>query len=229
MMRVAVGVVTGRRWCRAWLEWNLARIAYRPLELVVVGAADVCSIKLPGDVVARVIPTADAPNGLLRNVVLEHATSPLVTWIDDDDWHHPLRIGELVRAYERAPAWQVGWRHGWVADVASDRCVRFEALRPFNGSSIYELERARSEPYDDGVRGSDSRWLAALRARFGDPRVIDGRGLDVYALFLRHGTNTAPEWPHGRPLKRESARRRVPIGWDDTDERLAELAAAAAG
>jgi hypothetical protein len=237
---VTIGAVTKRPFCRDWLEWNVLRQTYRPLELLLIDGTSSESELLPvatpavpfsGDpeILHRVVRAGSALRcGELRNLALAFARGELLCWFDDDDWQHPDKIAWMVRELSRSSEPWVGWDRGWLWDLFRDRVVRItgHGIRVSNGAALYRTEAARLVPYDNGVKASDGRWLVKLGAAHRTRGLIltDDR---VHSIWTRHGRNTSPNWIGGVRTSRNVLSSKVePKAWDDSTARFEALAAA---
>lgn len=109
-----------------------------------------------------------------KNAGLDLARHPLVAFNDSDDWSHPDRLGLAVDGFAAEPS----------LVAVTGRYVRLSDQGRFSSSRVYPLLRwspnsviFRREPVlqrigylDENRFGSDSEYVARLRAAFGEPR-----------------------------------------------------------
>ncbi len=244
---VTIGVVTNRPRCRDWLRWNLTRVRYTPIEIILVDASKPFDAELglqrgamrvgnnlfsdgPAEVAIskrELCPGDTLSCGELRNLVIAHANGTYLTWMDDDDWYHPHRIEWLLEAIQKSGSWGAGWWNGYLFEL-KDKVFQVlgtpQFKRLINGAAIYDLDMVKDVAYDNRPRASDGRWIVNLMKRHGDSGFLidDDR---PHALFTRHDRNTSPTRGYGgAKLRLSSFRDKVgAAAWGDTDAQLVAL------
>jgi glycosyltransferase involved in cell wall biosynthesis len=138
----------------------------------------------------------DGPDdvGIKRDRALRLAKGEILVLLDDDDWHHPMRIEKQVRALELAPFSIVGTSNFYVHDLRKNLitysrtwggCTCMPA-----GSLAFWREPALALGFLPG-HSSEEQFQAGWRQLYGD-RVIDVRDASLF-VHRRHGKNVSPD------------------------------------
>ncbi len=144
------------------------------------------------DFAVRAFNVEEAANcGALRNTAIRNAWGELLTWHDDDDWHHPDRTVALYEALRAAPrCWWASYETVPVLDLRTLQ-TGFRNIRiPFAGGGLFYTDRIRDVPFDETrVKASDVPWTRRLREV--TPPATPSRDLaQTHMLATLHGTNT---------------------------------------
>jgi hypothetical protein len=229
---VSVLAVTRRHACREWLIWNLERIEYPNLEVILVDSSGTEDTRRPTKLQTWYAEASSKLTcGQLRNVAIAKASGEYLVWVDDDDWQHPSRIRWLVEAIESTDEPWAGWCGGWLYSPKHHAVARLRGsnTRVSNGGAIYRREAVKDTAYDDGKCASDARWLTELHKRHGTKGLVleDDR---PHALWTRHERNTTPTlMGTSYPLALSTFAERVGEGaWGDSYEQISRLDAALA-
>jgi hypothetical protein len=153
---------------------------YRHIELILV---DDCS---PDDTLsilndfaredARVRVLKTAVNGgtyLAKNLALTHARGELIAFMDSDDWAHPERTENQVRALQEHTQAVAVWHNSLRITQGGQIEWRRSALRRAPISIMFRREVHERIGFFDGVRvGADSELIARIVSAYGRARVI---------------------------------------------------------
>lgn len=126
--------------------------------------------------------------GVLRQLLSLLANSPLIAYLDDDNWWHPVHLGALIREIKGA---DYAFTHRWFVHPLTKKIVArddWESVGP--GRGIY------TEKYGGFVDPSclllDKRKCADILALWSRPQTLDKKGMSAdrtvfQALAVRPG------------------------------------------
>ena len=113
--------------------------------------------------------------GVLRQLLSLLANSPLVAYLDDDNWWHPRHLGLLVEAIDGA---DYAFTHRWFVHPVTGKIVardEWESVGP--GKGIY-LEKYGGF-VDPSCLMIDKRKCAAILPLWTKPQPGDGKGMSA--------------------------------------------------
>ncbi len=204
-----------------WLWFNFERQTYAARELIVVGSSASVSSLLDKPGVRHVVTPPGLPVADKRNLALQAAQGEIIAWLDDDDWSHSRRLEELVAALKQGHPY-AGPSRAWFVDLFTRLGTRFESEQVlFNGAAFWR-EVAQVVEFDNRRRrASDSRWMTAIRKRWGEAT----RYPNELFFWLCHRHNLSN--PNPRPGKRvtlaELAARVGDAEWAETGREFEAL------
>lgn len=214
--KLSMIVVTKRPEFReAWLHQVEAIMWDGPKELVVLEHVTrpyhpPLTIK-PGGTIVRVDHRKageDLPVHRLRTTALTRATGNFITWVDDDDWRHPLLTEECrrrMRTQTGPIAHVVGPRVLVYTTPHGDRFTSYTTPKehPVFPASLFR-PTVKSTPFPDIEPGSDTAWMTELR-RAGRV-IVSWEGWPNY-VAVSHGANHSCPEPLGEPLDAQTLRK----------------------
>lgn len=237
-------VTEGRQAFAPWLAWNFEKQTYREKELVIIdssvdsaamaaafppvlgvrhewGGHDVVEVR---DNVRVVRAAPGTTIGAKRNMALREASGDILCWFDDDDWQHPNRLS-ITAQHLTTERPLVGNHTSYFYNVVTGQVAAHTWSRGvlFNSAGFSKV-LARSAAFDELARvGEDTRYMAKIlsRASFA-PVIIDRSPLFFWLSHESNAINTIRARQF--PLSRSVLRTAVGSAWEDTDERLDELA-----
>ena len=209
-----------------WLIWCFDRQSWPNRELVIVDGSST-PLNLPQRPDIRVVPSEHGTSvGEKRNQALAAADGEILTWFDDDDWQHPLKLTWLVSAMaDGAP--YAGATRAWFVDLARERCARHDARRWILFNSAGFRRDAVSDIRFDAQRkrGSDTLWMRAIRARYAGLEALINEETVFFWLCHQHNlSNTATRRRLDSPLS-DLIRRVESPHWEGTSAALKALRA----
>lgn len=221
-----------------WLAWNWARQSYQRKELLLVDSSEPeidRSRPSPDRAFSRLaefffrcagVTILRAPHGTAVGAkyarALEVAEGDYVCLWGDDDWQHPDRTRRSVELGAG------GWNVGWFLHVDGERVMQYRASlgsawRTIASSALVPTALAREAGFDDGHRGSDTRWIRRVVRCMGEGYPWTVAEAWPYSLWLVHGRNMTGRGYRWRPFERAALV--DDAAWGDTDRELSGLRA----
>ena len=201
-----------------WCAWNLVKQTRQPDEVIIVessGDEDYGKLfdalnrayqhkGIAAPLVHELKVPEETTTGAAREVALQAATGDVITWMDDDDWHHPRRLEVSIEPFEREESGKV-----LVSYVPTRTRLNLKTLRTIDVKesgdhiyipfSMYERELAQSVSFRDINSGEDhwyffdkegGLWTKLEDPWFMDPRIVPITSLDLACIVVIHGLNT---------------------------------------
>ena len=242
-MKLSCLVVTKNRPAfHPWLAWNITKQTRPPDEVIIIDSTPmtdeyreqvddllrslkgICAVHFPA-------PPAYT-TGESRNDALDRATGEIITWIDDDDWHHPKKHELLGAAIEK------GYDIAYFANTHRLILETMELINigetegqvsvPF---SAVRADIAHKHSFPSTFTAEDVHWLTKVKQDCKE--VYFHRTFEVPTMALIHGSNTwnRPDLPEYNFYKQVTDTRfpeHAPYGvsaeeWAETTLQLAAL------
>lgn len=102
--------------------------------------------------------------GELRNIALQQAQGEYITWFDDDDWHHPLKLETLVDTIGSYD-W-CGWpiTSSWLVDTYGWTAQPYQGVKtPHHVTSLFRRDAVAAYRFPEISGNEDLLWLAQLQ------------------------------------------------------------------
>ena len=220
-------VTEGRHPFMPWLLWGFDRQTWPARELLIVDSSDPPFDSGTRANVRVIVARAGANVPEKRNLALQEARGNIVTWFDDDDWQHPLRLEWLLEALAGGAPY-AGSTSGWFVDLDRLRCTAHHGVPSrivFNSAGFVRDAVLPVKFREDRRRASDTSWMRLLAARFQSRQAIVTKG-DLF-FWLSHDRNISnPSRRRRFPHELDILRERIGAdAWGDTDEALEQLRA----
>lgn len=254
-MHLTACVVTGRPEWTGWWAWNILKQTRMPDSLVVIldrkriteedlqalttsPEFRVLSLTVP----VKIVHSFDHKTlGELRNKALNAVpeNADAITWFDDDDWHHPLRLSASLWKLDQGGL-EVAFlnnAHRYVLDT--DELLTLgeaednpEPSIPF---SVFKADSALCEAFPHKNIGEDRAWLNLIEERVGSKAFECVQFSDIPTICIIHGANTwnrsdLPEYGmcrefawSARPLPTEAPSGVPTREWATTREKLQHM------
>jgi len=178
------------------------------LELIVVDDASTDATWQEIEALARedrrIVPVRLARNAgtyAAKNVGLQRATGELVAFQDADDWAHPQRLEDIVRALQAPGVLAVSGHYVRLDDRGRFVSPRLHPLIRWTPNALgfrREPVLARIGYFDENRFGSDSEYVARLRAAFGEAAHRKLPGLAFVASHREGSLMTGAAYGSGR-------------------------------
>lgn len=168
----------------------------------------------------RVVPVRLARNAgtyAAKNVGLQRATGELVAFQDADDWAHPQRLEDIVRALQVPGVLAVSGHYVRLDDRGRFVSPRLHPLIRWTPNALgfrREPVLARIGYFDENRFGSDSEYVARLRAAFGEAAHRKLPGLAFVASHREGSLMTGAAYGPGRS-GHSSVRRAFEAWWSE--------------
>ena len=206
-----------------WLLWNFDRQTWPERELVIVDSS-APPLALDRDDVRVIHAPHRTGVARKRNLALEQARGPWLTWFDDDDWQHPEKLALLAGALGAGKPF-AGAAESWFLDLQTLKCAPYRASgrRILFNSAGFRTDAARKVAFPVRMRkASDTSWMSALQRRLGTSGTVLGEPL---FFWLCHGGNISnPAGKHRFTQDVAVLRQHVDAAaWGDTSDALAAL------
>ncbi len=152
--------------------------------------------------------------GTKRQHALESLTQDIVVFLDDDDWHHPLRVEKQVAALLERPRGLVGTTQFFVQDLRNGKMLHSRTWGGADCMPAGSMAVWREAALEVG-------FLPGLCAELKFQRGFGERAYDMKdpSLFVhqRHGNNATPDdWVLSTlwPVAAGEIRRTLGDAWD---------------
>lgn len=231
-LSILVPTTEARRAFWPWLAWNIRRqqgIDWSQTE-VVTASPDGTRVELEVPcAVRRTYYRGSPPLGLIRNSLMGRAQGHVLSWFDDDDWHHPSRLAH-TRGLLDAPGLGLEWvalsglayLHLW------GEAPLISTLRLYRERGVPMTTVGRRRTLDTvgfGLRatGSDTAWFEELQESQPAGRIARAPEEALpHFIALAHGANMTKSLARMRAEPFPPAWAADP-GWEGTDEQLDAL------
>ena len=148
-----------------------------------------------------------------RNVALDAAAGEFVTFLDSDDWAHPLRLEQQLEPLlvDRSRCATIANAYTATSELRLTQLHRLNPRRPYVPSLLFRRDPVLNRlGYFDGTRkGADNEYLGRIRATFGSRSVGRLRGTMVGLYRQTAGSLTRADfrgpWLHPARFAYKSA------------------------
>ncbi|MEN8130204.1 MAG: glycosyltransferase family A protein [Pseudomonadota bacterium] len=195
-------VTEGRPEFMPWLLWCYDRQSWVNRELVVIDSS-LEPLQIEGRQDIRVVPTLHGISvASKRNLAMNEARGEIITWFDDDDWQHPLKIERLLPNLNKSTVY-AGTKSGWFLDLFAEQCAKYRGTgrRIVFNSGIYLKSAIDLVKFPNNKqKASDTVWLQTIKSRYGDPYVIADEHLFFWISHSENLSNPAGRRRYNQPL-----------------------------
>ncbi|MBW4698332.1 MAG: glycosyltransferase [Aphanocapsa lilacina HA4352-LM1] len=120
---------------------SVLRQTYRNFELIVVDDASTdesaAVIRTYGDRIQAIFLERNSGQAEAYNTAIRHSRGEIVCLLDSDDYYHPNKLEQVVRAFAEHPEWlQIS--HPWIS-VDADNGVIGKGVRTFAAGDVREM------------------------------------------------------------------------------------------
>lgn len=240
-MKVSFLVVTNRPQFYDWYLWNIDKQTYDgDAEIIVIDN----SVGAGGGGTAHwsegteehgwplTVYYKDSGRsiGEYRQMALDYAEGDYITFVDDDDWHHPQRTEWLLDGIEDYEASLLLTEVRLVLKTMTMFPYREGIGYPYIPFMLVRRELAQSIPFPNKSRGEDTDWTDELIKKVGWEQ-IKRVSRHFPSMILIHGSNTyhsEDRFTLDLEMDGEPLPEKAPFGveeseWIETLKRLSEL------
>lgn len=137
--------------------------SYPHTELIVVDNGDPVEDLIPRGATYVHVGEERRTTGWMRNKACSLARGQYIAHFDDDDWSHPQRLREQMKAIYASEKSVTGYRSLYFIDEQNACAWRFECGEPYDyalGTSLfYDIRYWRTHPFADIFVGEDDRFV----------------------------------------------------------------------
>ena len=218
-------VTEGRSAFMPWLLWCFDRQTWPHRELVIVDSSREPFQMIGRDDVRVVSVSPGRTVGSKRNIALQASQGAMITWFDDDDWHHPHKLAWLVEALHHGVPY-AGACHSWFVELTSRRCAPYRGPQGrmlFNSAGFQREAVLPLQFREDLVRASDTHWIRQMATRYrGEATLLERDEMFFWLCYDQNLSNLATKRHFPEPL--DMLKKRIGAeAWGDMDDALDTL------